>query len=712
MSEMETVRAFKLGQCQITPDDFSIQFEGQNKQSLQPKFIEVLSYLAKHHPRVIPREELIENIWGPDSFVGEKSLTNAIWHLRKNLTSAESEAEIIETIRKAGYRLLVTPQWLQPEPSLTDTSKSIPSDHKKLNTPVFYGVASLLIALVFAFIYTDLLIDEPEKISQITNHPGSELFPAASPDGRYIAYRQVSTNKPENLFMKDVSQPQLPAQQLSFDNATEGHSVWSNGGQYLYFSRKDKNRKYCKYIQLKVTSRQEKEVANCPLVGGYYYIDISPDDKTLAVYNYVNNYKNPGIYFLDLTQLKKQTLLQSKRFSCAKDCDYKDRDMAFSPDGKYIAVSRRYSDFNENIYLVNIKSKATTQLTFGEEDIVGMSWHPDGNKLVYATMRAGNRYGFVLNIKEKTTQELNLIGFSYPSFAKKSKPLFYQQRIENEYSVRLELNSTIASSPFPVVQSSFSHFSPDYSEVHDRFVYISNESGFNELWSAKPDGSERKQLTQLKQDIRFPKWSRDGTQIAFLSSFGDSKSDSIYIYSINNQKLTLLNSPFSKHNRPSWSWDGSMVISAIYGKEFTDIFSIDIESGKTKRLTFDGGRYGIMTSATTMLYTRVKRGLWQKDIDSKQAPIAVVDGKDFTARYAWSYNKNGVYFHKELSDHDQIVFFDFNKQTNKPLVRLPLHSFASSYSLAFISSQDKLFYTRSSFPQTDIKMVANSPLLK
>ena len=135
ISEIKTSRSFKLGHCQVTPDDFSIQFEGQEKQSLQPKFIEVLNYLAKHHPRVIPREELIENIWGPDSFVGEKSLTNAIWHLRKSLTSATSETEIIETIRKAGYRLLVTPQWLQPETSLTDTSKLTQPHHKRFNTP-------------------------------------------------------------------------------------------------------------------------------------------------------------------------------------------------------------------------------------------------------------------------------------------------------------------------------------------------------------------------------------------------------------------------------------------------------------------------------------------------------------------------------------------------------------------------------------------------
>ncbi|RGP39367.1 winged helix-turn-helix domain-containing protein [Colwellia ponticola] len=94
---------FKIGRYQVTPEEFSIQIDSGEKQSLQPKFIEVLVYLAKHHGRVVPRSELIDHIWGTDSFVGEKSLTNAIWHLRKTLTKVEGEEEVIKTIRKAGY---------------------------------------------------------------------------------------------------------------------------------------------------------------------------------------------------------------------------------------------------------------------------------------------------------------------------------------------------------------------------------------------------------------------------------------------------------------------------------------------------------------------------------------------------------------------------------------------------------------------------------
>ncbi len=698
MSEFETTCSFKLGQCQVTPDDFSIQFEGKEKKSLQPKFIEVLSYLAKHHPRVIPREELIENIWGPDSFVGEKSLTNAIWHLRKNMSTANSETEVIETIRKAGYRLLLSPEWIHPTPTISDISK--PAKNNSSNK-------RYLFALFIAF---TAFFNKPEQITQITNHPGSELFPAASPDGRYIVYSQESTNKPNDLFMNDTTQPQLPAKQLTFDDAKEGHSVWSNDGQYLYFSRKNKSQKYCKYIRLKVATSQETELANCPLTGGYYYIDISNDDNTLAVYNFLEGDEKSGIYFLDLRQVGNKKLLQGERFSCSKNCGYKDRDMAFSPDGKFIAVSRRYNRFSENIYLINLLTKESRQLTFKEEDIVGLSWHPNGNSIVYAAVRAGTRLGFLLDIKTKETTQLSLNGFSYPSFAKQSRQLFYQQRKEHEDIASIELNSKIASSPFPVIQSRFNHFSPDFNQITNRFTYVSNESGFNELWSAKPDGSERMQLTQLKQNIRYPKWSHDGEKIAFLTSHEENKGDSIYIYSFKNEKVSILNSPFAVHHRPSWSWDDSKILSAIYGKEFTDIFSIDIANGNAERLTFDGGRFGVMTSASTLLYTKLKRGLWQKNINSQQASLSIISGKDFNTRYAWAYDKSGVYFHKAFTDHQQVIFFDLTKKTNNPVVRLPLYSFDSFSSVTLIPEQDKLFYTRRGFPQTDIKMVTNLSL--
>jgi Tol biopolymer transport system component/DNA-binding winged helix-turn-helix (wHTH) protein len=736
--------AFDLSNCRVNPIEFSVQINDKEKQSLQPKFIEVLCYLAKHFPRIIPRDELIENIWGPDSVVGDKSLTNAIWHLRKSLSEVNEGNEVIETIRKAGYRLMVEPQWHPCETLQTKESSLTPIDanrskevldkltastefteesqsntstktHKKgLSKKQAKSLLSIVILIVALIaILMGYLLGKSSvhtaTITQITKHPGSELFPSPSPDGRYVVYSQVSNNQPTNLFMKDTLQPQLPAKQLTFDTAIERLSVWSNDGKYLYFARIAKTSSRCKYIQLKVESRQEKVIADCPNRGGYFYLDISPDDKTLAIHGFNSDAEKSGIYFLDLT--KKDGLLQ--RFSCKTGCDYKDRDMAFSPDGKYLAISRRFNRrYSENVYLIDLETKVSQQLTHKEEDIVGLTW-VNNNKIIYAIRKAGVRSGFVLDISEGTTKPLNITGFSYPSYTKKGEKLFYQEREENDSIASLSLNTDIASSPFPIILSNFSHHSPDFNETNQRFVYVSNESGFYELWSANTQGEERKQLTQLKKNIQFPKWSHNGDSIAFLASSEDNINDNIYIYSLLTQKISALNTPFERHNRPSWTLDDKKIISAIYTGEFTDLFSITIADSVTERLTKDNARYGIMTSETKLLYSKINNGLWQVDLTNEhKKPTKVIDGKAFTRSYAWDYHDNGIYFNKELKDHHRIMFYDLTLGKTRPLLKLPLNSFNRENMINYIPGEDSIMFTKSSYPQANIKMLKNSPLLQ
>ena len=738
-------KSFKISRYQVTPSEFSIQIKDGEKQSLQPKFIEVLVYLAKNYGRVVPRDELIDHIWGQDSFVGEKSLTNAIWHLRKTLTDIEGEKEIIKTIRKAGYQLMIKPQWQVIPQTITNisstelvessinysvdnsietsvdnseyqeqgikkqqqaarSSRKIGSSTKVISST--HALLALIVSLFLLLIIQQFSTNEVAKITTITKYPGSELFPATSPDGRFLVYSQVLTNKPTNLFMKDTHQVELPPKQLTFDNATEGHSVWSNDGQYLYFSRKDKKNNSCHYIQLKVLSQQETKLATCPMQGGYYYLDISPDDKTLAVYNKGALAKRTGIYFIDL----KSNNFVMTRFSCDRDCQYKDRDMAFSPDGKYLAVSRRINRLSENIYLINLATKKTEQLTFNEEDIVGMSWFDNSQKLAFSAQRADNKFGYVINIKSGVSQALDLTGFSYPSIAKQSQQLYYQERKENSSLVSLQLNDAIASSPFPVLQSSFSYESPDYSLATDLVVFSSNESGFDELWSAKPDGSARTQLTNLKQTIRYPKWSHDGQKVAFLAPLSEGKGDGIFIYSTENERITLLKSPFAQHHRPNWSFDDSAIISAIYGDKHTDIYSINIADASTKRLTYDGARYGVMTSQTTLLYTKLKRGLWQKNINNIDVVDKVIDGNFFNTLYAWTYDEGHVYYQQTFDDHHQLIAYDITEKIQTPLLRLPMNSISQSDSITYLSTKDRLLYTSSSYPQANIKMIPSKNL--
>ncbi|MCO4799291.1 MAG: winged helix-turn-helix transcriptional regulator [Colwelliaceae bacterium] len=711
---MKFDQAFIIGKCEVIPIEYSIKFDGQAKQSIQPKFIEVLCYLAKHYPRVIPRDELIENVWAGNHYVGEKALTNAVWHLRQKLKEANGEQETIETIRKVGYRLLIAPDFCIEEDQSTVTNQNI---HRSSRINTYYKIAFYSLISIFSIWLIILYFNtsdnfEPSIITQITKQPGSELFPSPSPDGKQVVFKWKNNQNKSNLFIKDRNNPQLAPKQLTFGDAYVGQSVWSSDGQYLYFSRKNKSENYCQVIQLKVLTHQEKAIVDCPIPGGYYYLDLSPDNNTLAFHGYHEPADNSGIYLIDLSNTDNQPV----RFSCSNNCNYKERDFAFSPDGKSIAVTRRVNRFNENIFLVNLTTKESKQLTTGEEDIVGLTWHPDGTKLVYGAQRADIRKGFIVNVNSMEISNLQLEGFSYPAFSKETKELFYQQRAEKYHLASLALDNDVASSPFPVIESEFNHHYPHYSEINNQIAYVSNESGFYELWVSDEQGQNRQQLTFLQQTIRYPRWSHSGKKIAFLAPVDADKADKIYIYDLTSKNLSTVPSFHQTHNRPTWSWNDEAIISAVYEKEYVDLHHINIQTGESNRISFDGSRYGLMTSPTTLLYTSEKNGLWQKEISLTEneksfPPFKKINSKDFKTTYSWDYSPKGVYFQQKFSKYHQLSFYSFEEKSISPLLKLPKNSIGTSTTLSKISSTNKLLFTQADSPQADIKKLSH-PLLQ
>ena len=662
---------------------------------------------------MIPREELIDNVWNGNAYVGEKALTNAIWHLRQKLKGVNGDDDVIETIRKIGYRLLVTPIYCEASSSVIQQSTDATSDSTSIATvskksfPISYHLfylLPLLAIVVMAFWPDDHSNFDQAQIIQITKDPGSELFASPSPDGRYVVYRWLKTDGTENLYMRDTQQPELPAKQLTFDDKEQKLSVWGIEGKYLYYASK-KNRK-CMMTQLKVATGQTRSITPCPRSGGYYYVDVSPDNKILAFHGDEKDHKNAGIYFLNLDDLSQAP----ERFSCKKACGYEDRDMAFSPDGKFIAVSRRVNRFNENIYLVNLKTKAERQLTYNEEDIVGLTWHPNGKQLVYATQRADVRTGYIIDIDDNHAHKLDIEGFSYPEFAKHSGELFYQQRKEKYFIASISLDKQVISSPFPILHSDFNHHYPDYSQKSQKMVYVSNESGYYELWQADADGDNREKLTSLAQTIRYPKWSHSGTKVAFIAPEGTDQGDKIHIYDLETRELTMVESSFTKHNRPTWSFDDRKVISAAYAEGFTDLFAFDIETANETRLTFNDARFGIMTSPTTLLYTNPKDGLWQKEVDSNEKGTLKIAPDIFDTLYTWHYQGDGVYYRKNHDGHHEIAYYDFASEQSTPLVHLPLRTFKTYDSLTYVQKENKLLFTSAIYPQSDIKKLVH-PLL-
>jgi len=80
--------------------------QGPKPLDLTFKEYELLCMLVKERGRIVPREELINAIWGFD-FVGEsRTLDIHVRTLRQKLGDDAEKPKYIKTVRNVGYRFI------------------------------------------------------------------------------------------------------------------------------------------------------------------------------------------------------------------------------------------------------------------------------------------------------------------------------------------------------------------------------------------------------------------------------------------------------------------------------------------------------------------------------------------------------------------------------------------------------------------------------
>jgi len=109
---MGTIR---IGGLQVDPARNVIANDAAS-WSVEPKIMDLLVLMAAHPGEVLSREFLIDHVWRVE-YGADESLTRAVSLLRKTFRDAGEMGEVIETIPKRGYRLVVAvgPETARPE---------------------------------------------------------------------------------------------------------------------------------------------------------------------------------------------------------------------------------------------------------------------------------------------------------------------------------------------------------------------------------------------------------------------------------------------------------------------------------------------------------------------------------------------------------------------------------------------------------------------
>lgn len=697
---MTTQHSFYLAELFVNPAELSIQMPAGQAVSLQQKPMDVLVFLAQQYPALVSRQQLIDNVWGGNVYVGEKALTNAIWQLR-NVLQQLAQSELICTVRKKGYRLAVAPVKASLSGCLSNTPQ--PAVHAPALKPRRYLVAGamlLLLACIALVFYYPNTGPVTAQVMTLTKGNGRAMFPSLSPDGRYLVFSWRKFEAASDLYTLDLTEPGKPARQLTFSADDESRPLWAKDGRHIFYASQTAVYGECNIMQLDTVTLHSEKLAVC-IRHSTGYMDVTPDGRYLAFSGSINE-DGASVYQLDLQnpEAKPQAI------SCYQNCQYRIRDLAFSPDGRYLAVTRRAHRLSEEIYLHNLVSGEERQLTKGEEDILGLSWHPDGERLLFAALHNGKRQGFVLNVTDGNTASLQLDNFAWPSRIADNGDVYFHNSKSVPQLGYLPLNNDVSAAVFPLTANEARYEAPDYSKALHLLAYVSNESGYMEIWQADTDMENRRQLTQLHGMVKYPQWSNNGRYIAFVGRLPTEEQDKLMLLEVKTGQLTQLKTGVRWHGKLSWWFDDSAVIYSHDG----NLFSIDIASGAVEQLTVKGGVWGQMPAPERFYFSKGRnRGLWQLLPDGTEQQL--LPGSVFSSRTAWAVAGQGIYFLQQKPQQLLVSYYDLASGEVDDLILLPPDQLHLHSIMSFDSKQQRLIFELSMHPSADLQRLSH-PLLQ
>ncbi|MCC7009664.1 MAG: PD40 domain-containing protein [Acidobacteria bacterium] len=225
------------------------------------KTLDVLLVLVARRDRIVPKDELLELVWG-DRIVEENNLFRQISRVRKALDERPDEHRYIVTLPNEGYRFVAdVSEWseaLQAEPA-AEARPDAPDVVEDQREPAAaslpasapppvrrYGLAAGLLAivgLVLALLVfgprttASRAAASPPVLTQITFDPGFSRQPAWSPTGQAVVFVSDRSGNPD-LWIKRLDDGSLV--QASSTPWAESTPSWSpDGKQLAYRSSRD-----------------------------------------------------------------------------------------------------------------------------------------------------------------------------------------------------------------------------------------------------------------------------------------------------------------------------------------------------------------------------------------------------------------------------------------------------------------------------------------
>ena len=152
----------------------------------------------------------------------------------------------------------------------------------------------------------------------------------------------------------------------------------------------------------------------------------------------------------------------------------------------------------------------------------------------------------------------------------------------------------------PLLSSTRQDGFPDYSPDGKKLAFMSDRSGFLEIWISGSDGSKPVQLTNLRKFSSTPRWSPDSRRIVFSCRL--EEDEDTYVVDADGGIPRHLTSEKSGNEVPNWSRDGRWIYFSSNRSGILQVWKMPPDGGKPVQVTTGGGYYAVESFDGKMLY--------------------------------------------------------------------------------------------------------------
>ncbi len=610
-----------------------IDNNAQNIVPLDNLEFQVLKYLVEHKEVVVTKDELLA-LW-PSRVVMDHSLARVMSILRKKLGDSSKNPTFIKTLNRQGYL------YIGLNSAVTDTQ--IASEKIKRSIPILPLIFAVSLLLLLStiwyfssdsrpneqFIYqTEIIVDpDTQKQDLSINQSGSHLAYSARTLGQEYWFLRVKSLRTNSVIDHKI------------DDVNTSHPIWLDDNT-LVFQHKSENECSIKKISLLPTGQLSdvSNITSCNRNSASQTMAALTNSSVLVAEVSPLNGRSL-IHLLDIASGKKSVIEQSEN---------DDSEIYFlqtSPDRKHLVTLSTANWFSTTIKLYDI------------DDFTNEIWRKEIKNILYTVALTNekltyiNEYGgvSVSYFNSNQVESLNAIFTS-----KVYSPMAHENNIFLLEGLYASTNLTLVNFLTNKVKD-ISHFNGANMTLpkqvnNKKFLFVSNQSGKNQLWLASIDSGEAKQLTVLDRSYNISSYDVDGllNRIAMTTQFGV-----LVLNKENNGQYKVLTS--IPDAQDPVIYEGLLFYTKMR-PDGTDIYQYDLLTQVEQLYIKDG--YKLVQDAGYFYYIKYfQPGIWRVSINDKnhffETPLESLTLEQW-------YIKNGELY---LLNESQMIKYNLEQQT-------------------------------------------------